>query len=165
LVAHRDDIYLRKISVDCIHRSQHCFRDLHRIGIGFLADRHTQPAHAVDPNDPPRTRVGVEHLSHLSEGDGRTIADQQHRVPQFVEVDKLGWSPKGYFIMSLIDLSGGKVQIGILDRSEDSVERKPQRIDPIGVELDPDFAIEAAPDIDLRNTGNPGKLLADLLLQ
>ena len=48
-------------------------------------------------------------------------------------------------------LARRQVEIGVSNRAKDPVQRQPQRLDPVGVQLDSNLAVEPSPKIHLRN--------------
>ena len=72
-----------------------------RPGYGEIADA----ALAIDPDDASPLLIGVTHRGDLAEGHRGASALGNHRRPNLIQVDELGWRTEGHFVPALLDFS------------------------------------------------------------
>ena len=137
--------------------------DFHRVRIGLFADPHIEPAFAVDADDTRLLLVGVPDVGDLAQPHGGPVALHDDRVPDLVQFGELGRSAQGDLVASLFDFARRQVEVGVADGVDDLIKRQAGGLDPLGIQFDPHFAVEAPPEIDLGHPRDAGKSVANLV--
>ena len=75
-------------------------------------------------------------------GDG-TVALDDDGVSNLIEVDKRGRGAQHDLVSSLFDLARRKIEVGVPNGLEDSVQGKAYRHDQVRIQFDPDLALPA----------------------
>ncbi len=113
---------MRERFVDTLHFLQHGAGNFDGVGARLLSDGHPNTPFPVNALDLANTLMGIQHLGHLTDGDGGLPALGQHRVADLIDTLELGRGTKTDLVPILFDLTGGQIEVGIADGIDDLVQ-------------------------------------------
>ena len=164
LVDDRDHRQLRELPVHLLDLVENQPRNFDRICFCLFTDSHPESTPAVDALDSRSVLVGIDDLRYLTNRHNRSVHRLNHGLADIFNVPELRRCPQRHLVPPRLNRPGWEIEIGIVESAQDRGQRNTERFDPIRVHRDTDLPVKTSEKVDLRHPGQPGKAVADLVL-